>query len=153
MIRGLSMLSFGSGSRAALAAVLVLSATAAVAKSDRPARSENRQKAICATTPERMRNAYARALYRESLDRREALSRPARAAAEPRAAADTGDVAVVEDDGSIVVSANTWDLSGKSFRFEPGSSSAYRVVSTSSTFSAAGGTALPLGDDDSRSVA
>src|SRR5256885_10607831 len=98
MIRGSSMLSRRFRSRAALAAILVLSATLAVAKSDRPAPSENRQQALCATTPERMRNAYARSLYRESLERREALFRPARAAAPEPPAADTGDVAVVEAD-------------------------------------------------------
>ncbi|PYV11754.1 MAG: hypothetical protein DMG07_18510, partial [Acidobacteria bacterium] len=147
------MLSLRFRSRAALAAILVLSATLAVAKSDRPAPSGSRQEALCATTPERMRNAYARSLYRGSLERLEALSRPARAATPEPRAADTGDVAVVEDDGSIVVGANGWDLSGKSFRFEPASSTEYRVVSTSSTFSAAGGTALLLGDDDSRSIA
>jgi len=74
-----------------------------------------------------------------------------RTAAVERAAAtvDVGDIAVIEDDGSIITEAKAFNLRGRSFRFEPVGTSEYRVVSTSTPFDARGGSPIILQDDDS----
>jgi len=67
-------------------------------------------------------------------------------------AADVGDIAVIEDDGSAITDVNLFDLAGKAIRFEPVGSGAYRVVSSNSTYDSTSGIPLSLGDDDTTEV-
>ncbi|MFN7979101.1 MAG: hypothetical protein U0P30_13275 [Vicinamibacterales bacterium] len=73
---------------------------------------------------------------------------------EPRPAAtvDVGDVAVIEDDGTIFLAANPFDLAGTGLRFRP-SGASYEVASIDATFRTALGSRLSLGDDDTARVA
>lgn len=103
---------------------------------------------ICGTSAERELNALAKGQYYESLSRRFRTRAP-----EVRTfAADMADVAVMEDDGSILSEANSFNLQGKAFRFEPLSSTEYGVVATGTAFDAGGGTSVQLRDDDTRIV-
>ncbi len=75
-----------------------------------------------------------------------------RLAAEPVALQrDVGDVAVIDDDGTLVTAANQLDLKQKSFRFDPAGNSTYTVATSARVFDPTGGTqVLNLNDDDSR---
>ncbi len=111
---------------------------------------------VCGTTPERQRDALARAQYHESRLRRLAESSSRRLLFEPRIQAvqqDIGDVAVLEDDGTLVTEPNAFDLIAKAIRFEPISSSSYRVVATGTAFDGTGGTSIKLADDDTFTLA
>ncbi len=109
---------------------------------------------VCGTSPLRERDALARAHYHESRTRlmerlgRRPLSQPEAASA----TADLGDIAVIEDDGTVITEINRFDLAGKSVRFEPAGSGSYRAVASSSTFDSTAGTSLTLKDDDSVAV-
>jgi hypothetical protein len=133
-----------------LASLILVLPGAAASKNDRP-KPDGGKPVVCATTPERVRNVYARGLYYQDLEHRRRTRTPLAVTEPAPAAADSGDIAVVEDDGSIVVQANSVDLSSRSFRFEPASSTEYRVVSASSSFSSSA-TPVRLLDDDSTSV-
>lgn len=78
------------------------------------------------------------------------LSRP-RSTAGGRNAADVGDIAVIPDEGDIVVPANTYDLLNVGLRFTRNSSGGYDVLRFDASFRAALGTRLTLSDDDSAS--
>ncbi len=72
-----------------------------------------------------------------------------------RALADQGNIAVVEDDGTILPPINRFDLENKSLRFTLGSDGTYRVAPGAAAFDSAtaqSGTRLTLGDDDSVEV-
>jgi len=69
----------------------------------------------------------------------------------PRANADVGDIAVVQDEGDLISAANTFDLQGTGLRFAP-RSGGYDVSRTDASFRATIGTPLMLGDDDSASA-
>jgi hypothetical protein len=60
----------------------------------------------------------------------------------------SGDIAILEDDGSLIVSANAFDLGGVGLRFEPNGQGGYDVRRASPTFSGNLGQRLRLGDDD-----
>lgn len=129
--------------------VAVLLPGVAEPREDRPPRSENTF--VCGTGPERTRDALARGRYRESRTSplREHAMVPVRFALQPVASqTDVGDVAVIEDDGTLVTLPNQLDLKQKSFRFEQAGTSTYRVVTSAAVFSAAGGTPITLEDDD-----
>ena len=80
---------------------------------------------------------------------RAAESRPApRAAAVPRAAADLGEIAVIQDDGSLVAPPNAFDLQGTGLRFAPRAGD-YDVSRIDASFQAAIGDPVSLQDDDS----
>ena len=66
---------------------------------------------------------------------------------------DLNDVAVVEDDGSIVADPNPADLTGKTIRFEPVTGGGYQVTVRTSTFDTVMGSALSLEDNDGKEVA
>ncbi|MBM3791513.1 MAG: hypothetical protein FJW35_14360, partial [Acidobacteria bacterium] len=110
----------------------------------------------CGTSLERTQDALARAKYQESrLRSREIEGRRGPRLAEEAflsADADIGDIAVIQDDGSLVVRPNLFDLSNRSILFEPRGSSAYRVVPSTAGFSPGGGTAIVLQDDDTTTV-
>lgn len=60
----------------------------------------------------------------------------------------SGDIAVLNDNGSLVVAANSFDLAGAGLRFEPNAQGGYDVVRTSASFRSDLGRRLSLGDDD-----
>jgi hypothetical protein len=70
------------------------------------------------------------------------------AAAEAASAAPrSGDIAILNDNGSLVVGANSFDLAGAGLRFEPNSQRGYDVTRTAATFRGDLGRRLALGDD------
>ena len=79
---------------------------------------------------------------------REAAPERARAAAVSRPAADVNDIAVLEDNGDLIIRANPFDLANRGLRFEP-SAGGYTVSAGSAEFRAPLGRALTLGDDES----
>ena len=66
-------------------------------------------------------------------------------------AADVGDIAVIQDQGDLILPANTFDLKNTGLRFTP-SGGGYAVTKIDATFRQALGTRLTLGDDDSAEV-
>ena len=71
----------------------------------------------------------------------------ARPAATARPAADVNDIAVLEDNGDLILRANPFDLANSGVRFEPNGSS-YVVSAAGSEFRTPLGRAITLGDDD-----
>ena len=68
---------------------------------------------------------------------------------EPRAAtaADVGDVAVLRDEGDLILPANTYDLKAVGLRFTRNGSGGYDVRQAESAFRTTLGTRLTLTDD------
>jgi hypothetical protein len=66
---------------------------------------------------------------------------------------DIGEIAVIEDDGTLLLSRNTFDVRNVGLRFERNGSGGYDVTPTSATFRASLGRRLTLTDDDSTSEA
>jgi hypothetical protein len=66
----------------------------------------------------------------------------------PRANADVGEIAVVQDEGDLIAAANTLDLQGTGLRFVA-RAGGYDVTRTDASFRASIGSPLTLGDDDS----
>jgi hypothetical protein len=66
----------------------------------------------------------------------------------PRASADVGEIAVVQDEGDLIAAANSFDLQGTGLRLVP-RAGGYDVSRTDAAFRAAIGSPLTLGDDDS----
>ena len=60
----------------------------------------------------------------------------------------SGDIAVLSDDGSLVVPANPFDLRGVGLRFAPNGQGGYDVRSASASFLATLGERVTLADDD-----
>ncbi len=118
------------------------------AKSDTP--PQNPDTFVCGTSAARQRDALARGGYRESRQRRAADRRPLSEVAPVSVAQfDVGDVAVIEDDGTLIVQPNPFDLSLKAFRFVPSGTSTYNLEAVNKLFDASGSTPVILGDDDS----
>ena len=61
----------------------------------------------------------------------------------------SGDIAILNDNGSLVVGANNFDLGGVGLRFEPNGQGGYDVVRTSGTFRTEFGRKVSLADDAS----
>ncbi len=139
--------------RRILLASLIMFPVWGVSKSDQPA--TNRAGGFeCGTSASRGLNALVRARYLASLaklapkgGKRAVLQTP-----QPSLSADYGDIAVIEDDGTVLTQVNPFDLAGKAIRFEPVNAGAYRVVASSSTYDTTNGTPVALGDDDSKEV-
>jgi hypothetical protein len=70
----------------------------------------------------------------------------------PRASADVGQIAVIQDEGDLVAPANAFDLQGAGLRFAP-RGGGYDVSRIDGSFQAAIGDPLSLQDDDSVSRA
>ena len=127
-------------------ACLVVSSPA-VSKNNHPKKSTDTF--ICGTSGERERNAVVTGRYHEDALRRQLLrGRQPLAAERASAVFDSGDVAVIEDDGTIITQPNPFDLALRSFRFVPVTDSSYRVVATATPFNATGEVSLVLSDDD-----
>jgi hypothetical protein len=60
----------------------------------------------------------------------------------------SGDIAILQDNGSLIVAPNPFDLGGVGLRFDANEQGGYDVRRTSPTFSSSLGQRLPLGDDD-----
>lgn len=67
----------------------------------------------------------------------------------PRRNADVGDIAVIQDEGDLVLPPNTYDLKGLGLRFARNSAGGYNVTRIDGLFRAALGNRLTLTDDDS----
>jgi len=84
---------------------------------------------------------------------REYLDRPPRAtdrrSIAPRSNADVGEIAVVQDEGDLILPPNTYDLRSVGLRFTRNSSGGYNVTRIDGNFRATLGTRLTLDDDDS----
>jgi hypothetical protein len=65
------------------------------------------------------------------------------------AASDVGDIAVIQDNGSLIVSPNPFTLAGLGVRFQRNASGGYDASRTDASFRANLGTRLTLTDDDS----
>jgi hypothetical protein len=79
-----------------------------------------------------------------ALDAADGRPRPAATA---RPAADVNDIAVLEDNGDLILRANPFDLANSGVRFEPNGGS-YVVSAAGSEFRTPLGRAITLGDDD-----
>jgi hypothetical protein len=66
---------------------------------------------------------------------------------------DVNNIAVMEDDGTIITEANPFDLAGRALTFAPNGAGAYTVSRHDGTVNQNFGTKLPLTDDDFRQVA
>ena len=64
------------------------------------------------------------------------------------AAADVGDIAVLQDDGRLLITPNPFDLAGQGVRFQPNGSGGYDVARTEASFRPNLGTRISLSDDD-----
>jgi hypothetical protein len=67
-------------------------------------------------------------------------------------AADVGDIAVIQDQGDVILPPNTFDLSGSGIRFTRNSGGGYDAQRIDGTFRQTLGRRLTLGDDDSVQV-
>ncbi len=67
---------------------------------------------------------------------------------------DVGNVAVIENDGTLLIEPNAFDLSGRRIVFSPDPAAPYRyyVAQQSAVLTVENGTSVPLSDDDSRIV-
>ncbi len=65
------------------------------------------------------------------------------------AATDVGDIAVMQDNGSLIISPNPFTLAGLGLRFQRNASGGYDVSRTDASFRASLGARLTLTDDDS----
>jgi len=70
------------------------------------------------------------------------------ARANPAAAARSGDIAVLSDDGSLEIAPNAFDLRGFGLRFAPNAHGGYDVQRASASFRATLGARVTLADDD-----
>ncbi len=78
-----------------------------------------------------------------------ALARPAIERARPAVTADIGNVAVLEDDGTLLLPQNPFDLRATAVRFERNATGGYDAVSADAQFRSPLGRRLTLQDDDS----
>jgi hypothetical protein len=133
--------------------VLLLFPALAVSHND-VARKPDAGTFICGTGSQREANALAKGRYYDSrMKLMERLGRrPLYQAATPSASADSGDVAVVQDDGSVLTDVNPFNLAVKAVRFERQISGAYRVVASSTAYDPTSGTTVTLEDDDTAQV-
>lgn len=77
---------------------------------------------------------------------------PGRAFTPPAITEDIGEVAVVQDEGEIILPANTLDLLGKGLAFTRNASGGYDIRTADAAFDRSLGTPLTLGDDASANV-
>ena len=93
--------------------------------------------------------------HRENTARRgqpEDDSRPRRGSSPSRSNADVGDIAVVQDEGDLILPPNPYDLKSLGLRFTRNNAGGYNVTRTDASFRAALGNRQTLTDDDSVSI-
>jgi hypothetical protein len=86
--------------------------------------------------------------HREYLERNQRTPEERRTLS-PRRNADVGDIAVVQDEGDLILPPNTYDLRSLGLRFARNGSGGYNVTRIDGSFRATLGTRLTLDDDDS----
>jgi hypothetical protein len=77
---------------------------------------------------------------------------PRRGLSPSRSSADVGDIAVVQDEGDLILPPNTYDLRNLGLRFTRNNAGGYNVTRTDASFRAALGNRQTLTDDDSASI-
>jgi len=87
--------------------------------------------------------------HREAQNRPEQAALQRRALSAPRSNADVGDIAVVQDEGDLILPSNTYDLKNLGLRFTPNASGGYSVARIEGLFRSSVGTRVTLTDDDS----
>src|SRR6185436_4241511 len=87
--------------------------------------------------------------HRQYADRAEPRSPGGRRGLSSRANVDAGEIAIVQDEGDIILPPNTFDLSSAGLRFARNGSGGYDVTRFPGNFRATLGTRLTLTDDDS----
>lgn len=85
--------------------------------------------------------------HREYLDRNPRLEE--RRTVSPRNSVDVGDIAIVQDEGDLILPPNTYDLRSVGLRFTRNGSGGYNVTRIDGNFRATLGARLTLDDDDS----
>ena len=84
-------------------------------------------------------------IHRQAIDRRASAAGIAPPAA---TASDAGDIAVLHDQGDLIVPANTYDLKGVGLRFTRNTAGGYDVQQADAAFRTSAGTRINLTDDD-----
>ena len=87
--------------------------------------------------------------HRQYQDRGEPRTPGGRRGVSSRANVDAGEIAIVQDEGDIILSPNTFDLSSAGLRFARNGSGGYDVTRITGNFRATLGTRVTLTDDDS----
>jgi hypothetical protein len=97
---------------------------------------------------------HSRRPAQEALWRHEAAARrgPQRSAIVQAAAADIGEIAVIQDSGDIVTPAHPLDLKGIGLTFRPAAAGGYDIVTGPTSFRTDLGTRVTLADDDTRPI-
>ncbi len=127
--------------------VIFITSTLGMPKSNRNPRAEN--EFVCGTSAAREREVLARGQYHsDRMMRLRAKGQSPLLLSRNAVQNDVGDVAVIEDDGTLITEANPFVLESQSFRFDPVGGSSYRVVKSSTPFNSSGGTRISLTDDD-----
>jgi hypothetical protein len=96
------------------------------------------------------RRALFDTLWTHEASRRD---RSRQAAGTGAALADVGEVAVIQDNGDIILPASAFDLGGVGLSFVPNSAGGFEVRRGDATFQSDLGSRLTLGDDDASSTA
>jgi hypothetical protein len=124
---------------------------AALAQDEAPARPDRTgPESGKRTGPGSDERDVADALWRHALS---AVARPAAGDPRPAVTADIGDIAVLEDDGTLLLTQNFFDLRATGLRFERNGAGGYDVAPADAQFRSPLGRALTLDDDDSRQEA
>jgi hypothetical protein len=87
--------------------------------------------------------------HRQYQDRGEPRTPGERRGLSSRANVDAGEIAIVQDEGDIILPPNTFDLSSAGLRFARNGSGGYDVTRITGSFRATLGTRVTLTDDDS----
>ncbi len=126
--------------------VTLASTGLALSKSDPNPRGQSAF--ICGTSAARERDVLARGQYHnDRLMRLRAKGQFPLSLSNAAVQTDVGDVAILEDDGTLISDANPFNLRSQSFLFQPVGVSSYRVVKSSTAFNSSGGTRITLEDD------
>jgi hypothetical protein len=87
--------------------------------------------------------------HREAENLPEITALQRRALSAPRRNADVGEIAVIQDEGDLILPPNTYDLKSLGLRFTRNSSGGYSVARIEGLFRSAIGNGVTLTDDDS----
>ena len=87
--------------------------------------------------------------HRESADRGLRRDDERRRLSPSRSTADVGDIAVIQDEGDLILPPNTYDLRNLGLRFTRNNAGGYNVTRVEGNFRGTLGTRLTLTDDDS----
>jgi len=132
--------------------LLALSPSSSDARSNYARVSSTSQHPFCGTRPDRLQRELQRS--RDLRAARQSRLQPEALSAAAGATQDVGNIAVIEDDGSIVTAQNPFDLTSVTLRLSPtGTSDSYQLSQRQQTLGTSFGSRLTLTDDDSREIA